>query len=292
MLSVNDLVLKYTPVVYLHPWEKYMPVPAEWYIKRSELRTMNDTMLVGKGMVNDAALAEYPSKSKLILTDKKDYDGTDESVLDEVPVYAHYKLLVSSDGVPCCYEINYMYLFAYNAARFGVGGHQGDWEHITVRVDVTNQDLMAVRYNNHKSWEGTWVSAKKVPLSASGQIVAYCALGGHGFWPTTGLQPRVYIVGSDLTSSHGPVWQPKYIMIMDRAVTGAPSRVHGTSPFTESKKIDGNTNEDAQVQVIGEQWLKYAGEWGTSESIPVRGWFRGLVQNTSGNFWKRIFPHC
>lgn len=303
--TMNNVIIQYMPVVHLHSRETCMPASAEWFIERSELRRMSDDeVLAPKGGVTPSLMAENADGCRLVLPDAGDYGGAPATNLDiDVPVYVRVKKLQPPPWPPHlddrasaregCLEIEYMYFFPYNKGRFGIGDHQGDWEHVTVRVTRDPPHaLLGVRYNNHRDWEGVWVAAKDVPLTERGQIAAYCALGGHGFWPSAGIQPRIALVGSDLTDARGIAWRPRTIL---RMVTDSPEVVEGHNPDRMSvpRFIIGNPVESGiEVRPLDADWLKFRGEWGTSESVPVRGWFRGAATNATSSLWSRVFPCC
>lgn len=63
-----------------------------------------------------------------------------QSQLDDVPIYAHPKLIRGAHGGVEALEISFLTLYAYNG-EYRVGGlpflttgaHDGDWEHCTAR---------------------------------------------------------------------------------------------------------------------------------------------------------------
>ena len=83
-----------------------------------------------------------------------------------------------------------MTLYAHNGS-YDVGGlgllhagaHDGDWEHLTARIDPESGDLLGLWYAAHRPQDGQWVEAGRVPRGAGGRPLAYVALHGHGVYP-------------------------------------------------------------------------------------------------------------
>jgi hypothetical protein len=111
--------------------------------------------------------------------------------LHEVEVYAHAKAIRTDSGVVEAIEITYMTLYAHNgpyciAGLCNMGAHDGDWEHITARVDPGSGDLQGMWYNSHRSRDGEWVEGGAVHRRG-GRPVAYVALHGHGLYPRVSM---------------------------------------------------------------------------------------------------------
>lgn len=76
--------------------------------------------------------------------------------------------------------------------------------------------LSAVYYSAHRHGDGTWVSAKSCPFDeATGRLLAFVALNGHGFYPGTGTHAHVFFFANNLTSSRGRVWGSKECHIFE-----------------------------------------------------------------------------
>jgi hypothetical protein len=288
---IDDLLVKYAPVIYMHSKEKNMPSSVEWFIDRCRLVSLVDGTVLAETASQDA-IAEHKTDSMLVMKDKAYYNGeyTVLSSLNRTPMYVHYKIVENVRGEVVGWEINYFQFYPYNSSILGIGDHEGDWEHLTVRVNAQTRDLEGVRYSNHTQAEGMWVPADRVPLTSEGQIVAYAAIGGHGLWPTPGIQLRAFIVGSDWTNNTGLMWRPETLILMDRTATGAPERARTELEFQQSCVIQGCPMSSVRVvRAVDDKWLLYKGGWGDSESLPVRGWFNGAEPATSCSTWQRVF---
>ncbi len=78
-----------------------------------------------------------------------------------------------------------------NMGATGVGSHQGDWEHITVRISMTG-DFIAAWYAQHSV--GEWCSPETTPFVEGSHPVVYCAQRTHGSYPSTGVH-KIYDKG-------------------------------------------------------------------------------------------------
>ena len=156
--------------------------------------------------------------------DPKARGGVSGTDLSDVPVYACAKAVVSGSSLDQleALEITYITLFAYNGPytvipRFvTAGAHDGDIEHVTVRVDPRTGELIAVWYNAHRSRDGEWVPHTRVPKERApgGRIISYVALHGHGHYPRTGTVLRHFFLGNDKCSADGTVWRPRRVVLL------------------------------------------------------------------------------
>lgn len=214
--KVQDIVDKWTPIVYFHSEEKYFPCSIEWILQHSTLVDYNDD--TKKSPVTNRDLYENAKKynfqghndGDVILSfDKSIYMGQS---LSDAPCYAIFRTKDNKN------YITYIFLFAYNGeydilGLTKVGMHPGDIEHITVETNNDNQ-LLRVFYGAHGSTDGIWIKADDVPLE-NGKIVAYSALHGHGLYPKIGTVIRLYGLSNDYTDN-GIKWTPKASIIYDK----------------------------------------------------------------------------
>jgi len=99
-------------------------------------------------------------------------------------------------------------LMAYLKSIKGLGMHEGDWEHITVVVNLKESKIEAVYYSAHYG-EGQWTLPKgsSDPLYAqfstdsSGRPKVYVARESHAAYPDPGEHPRCQGFANDLTGN-------------------------------------------------------------------------------------------
>lgn len=173
-LSKQDIIYlatTFAPEIRLHENEKYLPASVTWYLHRCMLmfnpnvtkesgsprcvlkRIKSGAQLVGQRVVwknkiysSDLNL-QHPSPTAnkspfyLKVIDEQTYHGQRVDDLDSVPAYVH--VVISQDGKEL--DLQYYLFFCYNGPLIGnlptTGVHEGDWEHVTVRLrykDVEN----------------------------------------------------------------------------------------------------------------------------------------------------------
>lgn len=125
------------------------------------------------------------------------------------------------------FYIQYLCLYSYNQpydirvpagtiykgdARDFQNAHEGDLEHITMKVEAQTGRLVAIYYGAHGSDEGMWMyppgsgnSGNEFTLE-DGRPVVFSAFGGHGHYPKDGVYTRVYGFANDITKK-GPLWK-------------------------------------------------------------------------------------
>src|SRR5699024_4779115 len=83
-------------------------------------------------------------------------------------------------------DIQYWFFFPYSGPLIdgpAGGAHEGDWEHITVRLDASWQTIREVYFAAHNS-EGRWVMPEELDLYARTHPVVYTARYGHASYPS------------------------------------------------------------------------------------------------------------
>ncbi len=106
--------------------------------------------------------------------------------------------------------------------------HEGDFEHVTVRVKAYQFVAMYFAAHDPKK-EGGWFSPGQVQFTAQGHPIAYSAKHSHASYPSPGKKDR-YIPFPDYTANGGPVWNTELNLV----------RVTENSPA----------------------WMRYSGRWG------------------------------
>ena len=193
------LIRQYAPEVRLHSKDTYRPTSAEWYMQRVHMRLhrkwKSDDQVLNKGQVTPATIAAQnrrgqssggTSKSDFFLQipNDRDENTTRKGDLNAAVCYAH---AIEGRGYT---DIQYWFFYAYNGdpvigkspiPGMKVVGHEGDFEHITVRV--VDGKAAYVYYAAHNG--GEWHPASRV-LNADGRPVVYSAHHSHGSFPTAG----------------------------------------------------------------------------------------------------------
>lgn len=195
---LKGLVALHCPVLHLHPSDSFLPSTAEFFLEHSALRAgriwhegeaeplSQYGELDGWGLL-ECQRGQAAGTPLLLALDPDFRRGADEAELPRVPFYVVPKVVQTcpTTRAPEVLELSYVTLFPRNGPYLlGCGAHDGDWEHLTVRCRCPSGELLGVWYNAHRSRDGEWVAAEKVPRRRdSGRILAYVARHGHGTYP-------------------------------------------------------------------------------------------------------------
>ncbi|MFP4598216.1 MAG: Vps62-related protein [Persicimonas sp.] len=246
--SIEETIERFAPEVRFHPRERYFPSSVSWFIERSELRVDGEqapgapTLAEGQTSASILpTLAMEKQKSKRF--DPKRYfleiagDADEERVrqgnLDSAQTYVHFR--ETSDG-SAGYDIQYWFFYPYSGPLMGGpagGAHEGDWEHITVRVDSSRQNIQKIFYACHVS-EGRWLDPKQVRFDQGDHPVVYSARYGHASYPRAGVHSRGFLP-ADRTADGGARWK--------------------TWNSVELVAVDGEALPE-------KKWMRFAGRWG------------------------------
>lgn len=275
----NCLATKHAPVLYLPldlDWT--LPTNVEWYLKRVTMRFNHDNSCSDCSIVEtfpddlSSAFATLISehhnvknfwcqhKEPVIYSDitkpdhwrdkhhfflqvKNDDDHKGSSDPSDWKVYVHS--YPTMQGV----DIEYWYFFAYND-NIGTFNHEGDWEHITVRLD-SNLAVFKVLYYAHgdpdekNANEVEWLDGK---------------IGEHPLiWIADGSHASYYRDGSECNSN----WQEgsdKSCQTKDEyrwfTWSGGRSDLAGYQGFGIVQV------GETMYPLNGQTWIKYSGRWG------------------------------
>ena len=231
---LENLANTYAPVFKLHPREQYLPSSVDWYINRVSLQ-QNDQDIVSAGNLSAQLMAQWsdqntksPSSAPLFL---KIPESNEREIraghLQSAVCYAHPHWVDNGRFI----EINYILFFPFNGQAFtklslinkafrhyGVGYHEGDFEHITVRLSQDGSQIIGVYYSAHAN-EDTWVT-QNIPFDQNHRILSYVSLNTHAMYPEAKTitrrvpapewifklvgKKRVWTPLVDITSSEGP----------------------------------------------------------------------------------------
>jgi hypothetical protein len=244
--AVAEVVERFAPEVRLHPEERYFPSSVSWYLDRTHMRVnaeaqgdLPTTVSAGAPALTKATASKEKTAGDAIsryflqILNNEHESAARAGNLASAKTYVH--LRAPADGSKGL-DIQYWFFFPYSGPIIGGpagGAHEGDWEHITVRLDPTWQRVEKVFYAAHNS-EGGWVSAENVRFRDETHPVVYTARYGHASYPTSGLQSRG-MLPADRTADGGATWRT-----------------------WENLRIIADKSGPRD----GVDWLAYAGRWG------------------------------
>jgi len=170
---------------------------------------------------------------------------------------------------PSHYELVYTFCYAYNApyrvlALMWLGAHDGDWEHITVRVNKRTDAISHIYYGAHGWRDGVWRAAGQFETDQQRPVV-YVARGSHACYPHAGRWLRIWCGAND-HCERGWRWDADRTLLL-----------HFSSGGSEA--------EDGEVG-----WLRYSGWWeyeGINTPHQQQWWYREPL--TSNTVLRRCF---
>jgi hypothetical protein len=248
-VQAEDLLRRYVPIVVLHPSERFSPVPVEGFLADSDLQrrtasgwetTAESLPAGGADLRLDQRLCsarEGPAATPCYLAAEQAHGAGPV-------VYGAARR--SGDRIDLQYWLWYPYN-PYSAAPGLWQVHEGDWEAVSVIVDLTGKPLH-VGYSQHS--RGVRREWARAPKQGSRPLV-YVALGSHANYPDLGIQlfdPRVV---------------EKLFISIIRQGGGRPidrtGRGHVVRPAL------------APVNRIDPSWMRFAGQWGEDQYLRVPG---------------------
>jgi hypothetical protein len=186
-----NLAHKYAPQLRQHEREPYPLANVEWFIKNAGL-SLNENgrekILIPPGQVTLEKLAamniQINGRQEPVLRTAKNQRDNNALRLF-IPKDKYHSIAHSKNAAPVCYaypryidngdaiDITYFFFFPYNGTArsnvtfiepilegLGIGHHEGDFEHVTVRIDKTGAFIKGMYFAAHGASEGKWHLAR------------------------------------------------------------------------------------------------------------------------------------
>lgn len=173
----DALLARFAPVVILHPRERALPSSAEWLLARSQLRKPSDQPRVLEasmlGVFTALVVPELDVPAAHLKPAGRARRGSDDP--RDWTAYGH--VFRGADGGLL---VQYWFLYPFNDGYWAFD-HEGDWEHVTVRVGADGRPA-GVWYARHgDAMPGVWVAwgaiaregERPVVLAARGTHASY-----------------------------------------------------------------------------------------------------------------------
>lgn len=218
MAAPPQVVVDYAPRLRLHPNESYWPLSSHTSVDHSDIKWSHnncgdhtiDTTVAESSMAgaynhrqncDDSGTRWYsddivlafesggPSADQeaMYLNINNDYhDGQGFSGTE--PVYYRYV-----PGVRIEYYFHYAYSYTDSILQ-----HEGDWEHIAIALNSSNQPTEIEYFYHHDVCTLTWLNA---PKASGGRPIVWIAEDAHGSYPQNGT-PTL----GDNISGNGQYW--------------------------------------------------------------------------------------
>ncbi|KAJ0444039.1 putative vacuolar protein sorting-associated protein [Helianthus annuus] len=250
--QIEALVQTYSPMVYFHPSEPYLPSSVDWFFQ-------NGALLYHKGDEsnpspidpNGSNLPQGGSNDDTYWLDLPKDDSSKQRVkkgdLQDASAYFHVKPMYGGLFTDIAIWLFYPFNGAsrakvefINISLGKIGEHVGDWEHVTLRISNFNGELNRVFFAQH-SW-GTWVSASSLEYANGNKPVVYSSLNAHSSYPKPGL----VLVGGPSGANIG---------LRDDTAKGGQVMDTGVRAVVVSAEYLGSV-------VVEPPWLNYERKWG------------------------------
>lgn len=256
LAQAEALVQAYSPWIYFHPDEQYLPSSVSWFFQNGALlyqrgEESNPVSIdptgsnLPQGGLNDGAYwLDLP-------VDERAKEAVKKGDLRDSMAYMHIKPMLGRTFTDIAIWIFYPFngparakVEIVNISLGKIGQHVSDWEHVTLRVSNFSGELMSVFFSEHSS--GTWLNASELEFLNGNKVVSYASLHGHAFYPKPGL----VLQGSGGIGIRNDTAKSKKVMD-----TGARHVVVAA--------------EYLGSEVVEPPWLNYYREWGPKISYDI-----------------------
>ena len=195
--QIEALVQIYSPILYFHPDELFLPSSVDWFFT-------NGALLYKKGEESEP-VSIHPTGSNLpqggsndgaywldLPVDKANRERVKKGDLQSCKSYIHIKPRFGGTFTDISIWVFFPFngpsrakLACFNIPLGKIGEHVGDWEHVTLRISNFNGELWRVYFSQHSG--GTWVDASQLEFQNGNKPVVYSSLHGHALYPKPGL---------------------------------------------------------------------------------------------------------
>ncbi|KAE9621460.1 putative vacuolar protein sorting-associated protein [Lupinus albus] len=196
--QIEEIVKAYSPSIYLHPDEEYLPSSVNWFFSNGALLykkgqeskpvpiAPNGTNLPQGGNNDGAYWLDLPAENA-------NKERVKKGDLPSSKAYIHVKPMLGGTFTDIAMWVFYPFngparakVKFINTIKLGrMGEHVGDWEHVTIRVSNFNGELWEVYFSQHN--RGSWIEASQIEFQSANKPVVYSSLHSHASYPHAGL---------------------------------------------------------------------------------------------------------
>lgn len=254
--QIEAIVQAYSPYIYFHPDETYLPSSVTWFFdngallykkgeesKPSSIDSMGSNLPQG-GSKDGTYWLDLP-------VDDKAEDRVKKGDLQNSRVYLHIKPMLGATYTDVALWIFYPFngparakVDFINIPLGKIGQHVGDWEHVTLRISNFNGELWRVYFSQHSG--GIWVNASELEFGGGNKAVTYSSLHGHAMY----AKPGLVLQGNGAIGIRNDTAKSKMLLDTGREFSVVAAEYLG-SAITEPP------------------WLNYFREWGPKISYDI-----------------------
>ncbi|XP_054811749.1 hypothetical protein At1g04090-like [Prosopis cineraria] len=247
--QIQAIVKAYSPIMYLHPKEQYLPSSVNWFFANGGLLyKKGDESQPAPIQPNGTNLPQDPNNDGSywldLPADRDNKERVKRGDLQSSRVYLHIKPMFGGTFTDIAFWVYYPFNGPARAkvefipiSLGKIGQHVGDWEHVTLRVSNFNGELKKVYFSQHSG--GTWVDSFDLEFKNGNKPVVYSSLHGHAFYPKPGLNPQ----GTNSVGLRNDTAESNMVVDM------------GTGYEVVSAEYLG-------LEIVEPPWLNYYREWG------------------------------
>ncbi|CAL5184776.1 unnamed protein product [Lathyrus oleraceus] len=250
LLQINSILQVYSPLMYIHPDEEYLPSSVNWFFSNGALLYKKDEesnpVPIAQNGIN---LPQDPNNDGTYWLDLPADDGNKDRVkkgnLQSAESYVHVKPMLGGTFTDIAMWIFYPFNGPGRAKvkfidiKLGkIGEHVGDWEHVTLRVSNLDGKLWKIYFSQHS--KGEWVDSSQLEFQTDNnkRPVFYSSLHGHASYPHEGL------------------------VLQGKSGIGIRNDSAKSSMIMDLGKFVLVSAEYLEPFVVEPSWLKYFREWG------------------------------
>ncbi|XP_039072331.1 uncharacterized protein LOC120219574 [Hibiscus syriacus] len=255
--QIDTLFKAYSPWIYFHPKEAYLPSSVTWFF-------MNGALLYTTGEESKPVPIEQTGSNlpqggsndgKYWLdlpVDEANKERVKKGDLQNSQVYLHVKPMLGATYTDIAIWVFYPFngpakakVELIDIPLGKIGEHVGDWEHVTLRISNFNGELHRMYFSEHSG--GSWVDGSDLEFQHGNKPCAYSSLHGHAMYSKPGL----VLQGSGGIGIRNDTAKSKIVMDTGLQFSVVAAEYLGTTAVVEPP------------------WLNYFRKWGPNISYDL-----------------------
>ncbi|GMI63838.1 hypothetical protein like AT2G44260 [Hibiscus trionum] len=254
--QIETLFQAYSPWIYFHPKETYLPSSVTWFFE-------NGALLYTKGEESKPVPVEQTGSNLPqggsndgmywldLPVDEANKERVKKGDLQNSQVYLHVKPMLGATYSDIAIWVFYPFngpakakVELIDIPLGKIGEHVGDWEHVTLRISNFNGELHGMYFSEHSG--GSWVDASDLEFQGGNKPCTYSSLHGHAMYSKPGL----VLQGSGGIGIRNDTAKSKVVMDTGRQFSLVAAEYLGST-------------------VVEPPWLNYLRKWGPNISYDL-----------------------
>lgn len=270
----QNLAKKYAPIVYLHSQDKYKPSSVSWFVNKCHLVNQETTAL--KEVTIKDLQCHNHEHTHLFLADESGRYGC----IATAEVYVHLRKAPNRiNEKNNLYDLQYWFFFPYNGGVYlndKKGFHEGDWEHVTVRLYNIFENPMVHKVFYSAHGKGKWLvpqvdykpKRSVATLKNNCRPIVFAAHHSHAFYETDDIFPRLVVL-KDKTD-YGELWDiQNQLEIISDDLTAKYYEWNLQNCHCTKEELPEDHATSPKVSERHLPWLGFKGRWGRKKNSPT-----------------------